>query len=335
VQHIGRLLASIEAGWLEEAAELAAASAASMIERNQREGQATFAMFTGMVAVARGDLVQAGRAFREGAAVNRELSDDLGVRWCVAGTAMAAAMMADVTSVEDATAELDAMPPVSAQLLGIELLGRGQAWVAVARGEMSAARTRLLELAEYALAHDQVAATVACLHDAARLGDRSVGDRLGTLATQVDGPLAGARARHATGLAGDDPRLVEGAGETFEGLGALLLGAEAFTEAARLYRSAGLLRAATVSERRAGALLERCPGASTPVIAEAVLSSAALTAREREIAGLAAAGLSSKDIAARLVVSARTVDNHLQRVYTKLGISGRDQLASVLARTPP
>jgi len=55
-----------------------------------------------------------------------------------------------------------------------------------------------------------------------------------------------------------------------------------------------------------------------------------LTARDREIAVLAAGGLSSKDIAGRLVVSARTVDNHLQRVYAKLGISGRDELRSAL-----
>ena len=61
-----------------------------------------------------------------------------------------------------------------------------------------------------------------------------------------------------------------------------------------------------------------------------VASAAVLTAREREIANLAAAGLSSKEIASRLVVSARTVDNHLQRVYSKLGITGRDELPNVL-----
>src|SRR5262249_38583195 len=189
------------------------------------------------------------------------------------------------------------------------------------------------ELADHAVAHDQLAAAVTCLHDAVRLGDRSVAAQLRTLATQVDGPLAQARTDHATGLADADAGVVDGAAQVFEGLGALLLAAEAFTEATGLYRSEGLMRAATVSERRAGALRDRCPGASTPVLVGAALSTAALTAREREIAGMAAAGLSSKEIAARLFVSARTVDNHLQRVYSKLGISRRDQLASVLART--
>ncbi len=55
-----------------------------------------------------------------------------------------------------------------------------------------------------------------------------------------------------------------------------------------------------------------------------------LTGREREIAMLAASGLSSRDIAERLVVSVRTVDNHLQHTYRKLGVRRRDELAGVL-----
>ena len=52
-----------------------------------------------------------------------------------------------------------------------------------------------------------------------------------------------------------------------------------------------------------------------------------LTRREREVAGLAAAGASNKEIAAKLHLSARTVENHLQSSYAKLGVTGRDQLA--------
>ena len=62
-----------------------------------------------------------------------------------------------------------------------------------------------------------------------------------------------------------------------------------------------------------------------------------LTDREREIVELAAAGWSSPRIAAHLQVSQRTVENHLQHSYRKLGISGRPQLPAVLgypARRP-
>jgi DNA-binding CsgD family transcriptional regulator len=45
---------------------------------------------------------------------------------------------------------------------------------------------------------------------------------------------------------------------------------------------------------------------------------------------MAAAGASSRDIAAKLVLSVRTVDNHLQNVDSKLGVTSRDGLARVL-----
>ena len=56
-----------------------------------------------------------------------------------------------------------------------------------------------------------------------------------------------------------------------------------------------------------------------------------LTPRERDIATLAAQGVSSKDIADRLFLSVRTVNNHLQNVYSKLGVGSRKELASALA----
>jgi len=56
-----------------------------------------------------------------------------------------------------------------------------------------------------------------------------------------------------------------------------------------------------------------------------------LTRRENEVARLAGGGLSNREIADELVVSVRTVENHLQRAYDKLGISGRDELAATLS----
>jgi DNA-binding CsgD family transcriptional regulator len=60
-----------------------------------------------------------------------------------------------------------------------------------------------------------------------------------------------------------------------------------------------------------------------------VRPSARLTAREREIAGRAAGGLSSRAIAERLTLSVRTVDSHLSRVFTKLNVRGRQELRGV------
>src|SRR5262252_6404643 len=59
-----------------------------------------------------------------------------------------------------------------------------------------------------------------------------------------------------------------------------------------------------------------------------------LSGRERQIAMLAANGMASKDIAERLFLSVRTVSNHLQHAYIKLGVSGRAALAEAVSCTP-
>lgn len=59
-----------------------------------------------------------------------------------------------------------------------------------------------------------------------------------------------------------------------------------------------------------------------------------LTRREREIARLAATGRTSRDIAAQLSLSPRTVDTHLSRVYRKLSLPSRAALASLVADRP-
>jgi DNA-binding NarL/FixJ family response regulator len=51
-----------------------------------------------------------------------------------------------------------------------------------------------------------------------------------------------------------------------------------------------------------------------------------ITSRERQVVSLVADGLSNKAIAARLGVSIRTVEGHINHVFTKLGIESRTEL---------
>lgn len=57
-----------------------------------------------------------------------------------------------------------------------------------------------------------------------------------------------------------------------------------------------------------------------------------LTPAEQRVARMVADGLTNPEIGERLFISARTVQTHLSRVFTKLGISGRAELAAAVCR---
>jgi DNA-binding CsgD family transcriptional regulator len=78
-------------------------------------------------------------------------------------------------------------------------------------------------------------------------------------------------------------------------------------------------------------VLSRCGTLRTPAL---LAIQPTLTVRERQVAELAAEGVRSREIADRLYLSPRTVENHLQRVYTKLGVNGRVELAPALRLLP-
>jgi DNA-binding CsgD family transcriptional regulator len=61
----------------------------------------------------------------------------------------------------------------------------------------------------------------------------------------------------------------------------------------------------------------------------------ALSPQEAQIARMATEGCANADIATQLFLTGRTVDWHLGKVYAKLGISSREELAQALARSEP
>jgi len=113
-------------------------------------------------------------------------------------------------------------------------------------------------------------------------------------------------------------------------MGANLLAAEAAVAASDIARDRGDQRAAAAFTVRAERHAALCEGASTPALVVATGVVDPLTDREREIAFLAASELTSREIADQLFLSYRTVNNHLQHIYDKLGIRGRSELRTAL-----
>ncbi|MFB7509235.1 LuxR family transcriptional regulator AbsR2 [Streptomyces broussonetiae] len=134
-------------------------------------------------------------------------------------------------------------------------------------------------------------------------------------------PAGSVFAQHAEALTLGDGGGLDRAAEELRERGFLLFAAEAHAQAVRAHRDP---RAARRSRTRAVALARRCQGARTPVLAGLVLGE--LTARQRQIVTLAAAGLSNREIAERLTLSVRTVGNHLYSAYTRLGTGDRGAL---------
>jgi DNA-binding CsgD family transcriptional regulator len=107
-----------------------------------------------------------------------------------------------------------------------------------------------------------------------------------------------------------------------------VLAAEAAADAAIAWRDQGAPRRSAAALRLASNLADRCERPATPALSE-TRRVARLTRAERTAALLAANGRTSRQIAEELVVSVRTVENHLQHVYEKLGIRGRAELREV------
>ncbi|MFE6525546.1 LuxR C-terminal-related transcriptional regulator [Streptomyces sp. NPDC057794] len=144
--------------------------------------------------------------------------------------------------------------------------------------------------------------------------------RLGAPEKVID-RLSGVFARHADALTRADARALDEVAGELERRGFTLFAAEAHAQAVAAHRDP---RAARHSRARAVALAGRCQGARTPALSGLALGE--LTARQRQIVTLAAAGLSNRQIADRLTLSIRTVGNHLYGAYTRLGAGDRGAL---------
>ena len=325
-----RAMALRLAGRLVEATSLSQSAYADLLPLRSAPATAVEANSLGLIWLARGRVRTALRFCRESAAFLRD-GDGVGMlAFALAGVAQAAAQAGEAAAARDAVREMD-RTALGHTGFAVEL-GLARAWSAAASGELSRARGLARAAAALGRSRGQDAYAVRALHELCRLGDpAAAAPQLAGLAGSVDGPFAAAAAAHAAALVAGDGAALLDAAERFAAADALLLAAEAADAAAAAHRDAGRLASARAAAARAALWLTNCEGARPPTML-ATPQAVDLTPREREIALLAAAGSSSRDIAGRLVLSVRTVDNHLHNAYRKLGVTRRQDLPDVLTR---
>ena len=147
----------------------------------------------------------------------------------------------------------------------------------------------------------------------------------------VEGGLVGDQLRYLTALVAQDPVKLAEAGAVFEREGRFGLALAAMARAATLHRAHGEAEAAAELTARHEQLRKSLvPGSYDATRFRALFVE--LTEREREIARLAASGLSNQQIADELVLSVRTVESHLHRVMRKTGAERRSHLRDYLER---
>lgn len=323
---VGNLgVALLATGRIDELNDLCAAVDPPTAVPGRLQGLATLlrgasAMLAGLPVTARGLLREAVLSF--------ERADEVGHRsWALALLAEAEAMLGQLADAEQAIA---AIPSRNNTHVYFDRR-RTTLLVTAAAGEVGRAARQAIELADEAHAANSPFFELTAAYTAVRLGAIEEARRVVGLAPETQGLLTAVFADHAGALLHDDGDGLDQAATTFHRLGMKLLAAEAAVHASLAYRRAGLAAKARAASTRAAMFHTGCEGARTPILAQGTVV-ADLTRREREVALLAAQGMTSRRIAAKLGVSVRTVDNQLGRVYTKLGVAGRRELSAVVER---
>lgn len=178
-------------------------------------------------------------------------------------------------------------------------------------------------------------------HDQAEIVSSALiadGERLGSARALATGLRVRAMVLGARGEAGAASAAFEAALERHEELAAPIERARTLMAMGTLLRRQKAKRAAREALAAASDTFTACGASAWAHRVEEELSRISgrvssnaidLTSTEQQIAALVGEGLSNAEIAARLFVSVRTVESNLTRVYRKLGIRGRTELAAL------
>ncbi len=307
-----RAIVTYTAGWSEfarGASDLARSHFVESLTLNQQIGnteqQAVCLRALNRIAIEAGDHSAAERLARQSLSICRRTGDEIGAAWSIVHLADAAYVRNDYAETERRLLDCIA----AFHRLG---LGFGEAGSLVSLGNLRRTQTRLPE------ALDAYARSLVLARGSnATAGVRNLLRSVAAAATMLGRPDSAAR--------------MFGAADTWDQTyGGWDEPISALPDAERAAARAGLGEEAWVIAYEAGARLrpEQALAAAEQTIIElredlGAPLPAGLTGREAQVVTLLAEGLSNADIAARLVLSPRTVDAHLRSIFHKLEVSSR------------
>ncbi|WP_428341196.1 LuxR C-terminal-related transcriptional regulator [Mycobacterium sp.] len=289
----------------------------------------------GLAALLTGDLRTALACLQPACAVFEAYGDTTGVfyRFSIVCTE-AVARSGDAAAALDVQAKMHASRHPTFSFVQSDSL-IADAWVAAGRSRITAAQMLARRAAEFARDHTQRSREVWCLQTLVQFGDRdpAIAARLDELAEVVDGPRARLAARYAHALANDNADALNQAAAELQRMGDHLAAADAFAQASAAYTHQGRRGSALTAAEHAAAIMG--PRGAVSPATRAVMAPLPLTPRQREIATMVADGMSNYDIADSLAIPVRTVEGHIYRATTALGLANRQALAAVVTESAP
>jgi DNA-binding CsgD family transcriptional regulator len=334
---IATFLLHVFTGRLDETDALIGAFYADALDRPADPYVGVWSCVLGRSALAQGRLAEATVRLRDATSLLRDRDPGEVLPWALAALAQALGAADDGPRAKEAMDELLAVRTSVMHHLDVDI-ELGRAWAARAQGERSRAREIATAIGQQLFDDGQIALAGLALHDSMRLGVRAaeVVEPLEEIASRSDGRMFHCFAAHARALTSGDMDALLAAADGFEQAGWLLHAAECAAGASALAAEGGLRVRQSEASVRAATLAKDCGAALTPML-ETITSKRALsvlTRREQEIALLAGRGLSKRQIADLLSLSVRTVGNHINHVYAKLGIGTRAELELAVSTAP-
>ena len=258
------------------------------------------------------------------------IADPSGFMAATLAGAVRAAVCSDRSPLAEQLAERWYETPTGASGIDEPEMGRNMLWYRYIKGGPREVADTGEPLVQRHIDNGMWASALDTRHTMLRLGVPSSVKEVEQLRGKVRGHYLETKLEQLRGVAESDGERLLVASESFERLGALLVAAECAAQSSELLREDAKPAAGRRASARVRDLRVQLGQVTTPILG-GWQGPVELTKREQEVADLVADDLSSAEVGEKLGISSRTVEAHLQRIYDKLGVNRRNDLAAVLA----